>query len=206
MACRLQARPPAGRVPALPPFRGPCLLYSSADHEADVATLHSLSDDRRRHVTLPGPPFRGRYVVGSSRGWLATADEQSELLLVNPVTRAQVALPPVKIMRNLSLLLAGADKTLHSYVLHYMDVAAGCRNNYRHREQEFCDPDEARFLLYMRVAFSGDPSSGYRVVVIVHHFQEQLSFARIGDNQWTWIHGEDVRYLGIFLYFNSKIN
>jgi hypothetical protein len=40
----------------------------------------------RCHISLLGPPFRG---------WLATA-EQSELLLVNLVTHAQVVLQPVK--------------------------------------------------------------------------------------------------------------
>ncbi|GJN05354.1 hypothetical protein PR202_ga22975 [Eleusine coracana subsp. coracana] len=34
--------------------------------------------------------------MGSSHGWLATADENSDLLLVNPATRAQFKLPPIR--------------------------------------------------------------------------------------------------------------
>ncbi|KAL6627636.1 hypothetical protein ACP70R_031362 [Stipagrostis hirtigluma subsp. patula] len=177
------------RLDASPLFRGPCLVYSAADRAADVATLHCLSDDKRHSVTLPGPPFRGRYLVGSSRGWLVTADEESELFLVNPVTRAQIALPPVKTMKNVGLRFT-RNKTLHSYVLYHLDLKAGCRNSNMYAQREFYDPDEARFLLYNKVAISGDPSSGNCIVLIIHHFQNQLSCARVGDVRWTWIHAE----------------
>ncbi|XP_022682343.1 F-box protein SKIP23-like [Setaria italica] len=202
------------RLDATPLFRGPCLLYSSADRDADVATLRSLSESaaadhttstrRRHHVTLPAPSFRGRYVVGSSHGWLITADEQSELFLVNPVTRAQIALPPVKTMRSLNLRLARSSKALQGYFLHYMDVAAGCRNSHMYDLREFYDPNEARFLLYRRVALSADPSSGNCIVLIIHCFQEQLSFARIGDAEWTWIHGEEHFCHYQDLFYNDK--
>jgi hypothetical protein len=163
------------------------LLIASLGYGIFLPDIITTTRRRRRHVTLPAPSFRGRYVVGSSHGWLITTDEQSELLLVNPVTHAQISLPPVKTMRSLSLRLAGSDKALQGYVLHYMDVAAGYMYDWWKFCEEFRDPDEARFLLYKRVALSADPSSGNCIVLIIQCFQEQLSFARIGDIQWSAI-------------------
>jgi hypothetical protein len=82
------------RIDAASFFRGPCLVFCSgvnSDAPASEASLRSLTDGaggRVHRVTLPDPPFATRYVMGSSHGWLATADEKSDLLLVNPVTRA----------------------------------------------------------------------------------------------------------------------
>ncbi|GJN37850.1 hypothetical protein PR202_gb26843 [Eleusine coracana subsp. coracana] len=161
------------RLDVSPLFRGPCLVFSTVDREADAATLLCLSDGKRHHVTLPNPPFRSRYVVGSSHGWLVTADEQSELSLVNPITRAQIALPPVKTMKNVGLRFT-KNKVLHSYVLYHMDVSVGLRNRYMFARREFYDPDEARHFLYKRVALSADPSSGNCIVMIIHWFQDLM--------------------------------
>lgn len=75
----------------------PCLLYSARDDgDASAATLYSPSSGGKAFkVRLPDPPLRSRALVGSSHGWLAAADEASNLHLVNPLTGAQVALPPV---------------------------------------------------------------------------------------------------------------
>ncbi|KAF8692494.1 hypothetical protein HU200_039592 [Digitaria exilis] len=65
------------------PDKSPCLLYSSRDqyrHPGGNATLHRLST---------GKSYRTPFVLGSSHGWLVTADERSELHLFNPVTGVQ---------------------------------------------------------------------------------------------------------------------
>ena len=46
-------------------------------------------------MTLLDPPIRSRYIIGSSFGWIITADGRSELHLVNPITSEQIALPSV---------------------------------------------------------------------------------------------------------------
>lgn len=46
-------------------------------------------------MTLPEPPIRSRYLIGSSNGWLVTADERSEMHILNPITCEQIALPSV---------------------------------------------------------------------------------------------------------------
>jgi hypothetical protein len=73
----------------------PCLLYSCADDDADTATLYSPSGGVAFKVRLLAPSFRSRHVVGSAHGWVVTADEASNLQALNPLTGAQVDLPPV---------------------------------------------------------------------------------------------------------------
>ncbi|OEL16794.1 hypothetical protein BAE44_0022184 [Dichanthelium oligosanthes] len=86
-----------------PGRQSPYLVYSSKDRDVSTAALHSVSTDRVYHVPLPDPPFRSRYVVGSSHGWLVTADEQSDLHLLNPVTGTQIALPPAHAVEGVEL-------------------------------------------------------------------------------------------------------
>ncbi|TVU07097.1 hypothetical protein EJB05_47138, partial [Eragrostis curvula] len=73
----------------------PCLVLSSSASD-ETATLVSIADGRREAV-VPAcdPAMRGHVVVGSSHGWLVTADARGALRLANPVTGAQADLPSV---------------------------------------------------------------------------------------------------------------
>uniref|UniRef100_A0ACD6AN92 Uncharacterized protein n=1 Tax=Avena sativa TaxID=4498 RepID=A0ACD6AN92_AVESA len=73
----------------------PCLLYTSESAGDSVALLYSLVEKRSYKLTLPEPPIRSRHLIGSSNGWLVTADERSEMHLLNPITCEQIALPSV---------------------------------------------------------------------------------------------------------------
>ncbi|CAO2146917.1 unnamed protein product [Urochloa humidicola] len=64
----------------------PCMLYTSESDADNVACLYNLAEERVYRVTLQEPPIRSRYLIGSSNGWLVTADERSELHIVNPIT------------------------------------------------------------------------------------------------------------------------
>ncbi|KAK3136121.1 hypothetical protein QOZ80_5BG0428390 [Eleusine coracana subsp. coracana] len=69
----------------------PCLFYAIAAG----AELYSLAADKSyRLPQLPDPPIADRYIWGSSHGWLVTADDGSELHLLNPATGEQIGLPP----------------------------------------------------------------------------------------------------------------
>ncbi|CAN6321195.1 unnamed protein product [Urochloa humidicola] len=72
----------------------PCLLYSCAADDADIATLYSPAGGAAFKVRLPAPAFRTRHVLGAGHGWVITADEASNLQALNPLTGAQVDLPP----------------------------------------------------------------------------------------------------------------
>ena len=73
----------------------PCLLYTSESAGESAAGLFSLVENKSYTLALPDPPIRTRYVIGSSHGWIITADDRSELHLLNPITGDQIALPSV---------------------------------------------------------------------------------------------------------------
>ncbi|GJM87601.1 hypothetical protein PR202_ga03571 [Eleusine coracana subsp. coracana] len=73
----------------------PCLLYTSESAGDNVACLYNLAEQRVYKLTLPDPPIRSRYIIGSSNGWLATVSEACEVHLVNPITGQQINLPSV---------------------------------------------------------------------------------------------------------------
>ncbi|CAL5033717.1 unnamed protein product [Urochloa decumbens] len=76
----------------------PCLVLAGADgadHEEAKARVFSLAARRAAAVRAPDPAMRGHVVVGSSGGWLVTADAMGTLRMVNPVTGAQADLPAI---------------------------------------------------------------------------------------------------------------
>ncbi|KAF6987721.1 hypothetical protein CFC21_005338 [Triticum aestivum] len=73
----------------------PCLLYACRDSAADGAVVRCPFTGDSVQVPLPLPPLTRHSTVGSAHGWLVTADEASNLHLLNPITGAHAALPPI---------------------------------------------------------------------------------------------------------------
>ncbi|CAL4992381.1 unnamed protein product [Urochloa decumbens] len=48
-------------------------------------------------------------------------------------------------------------------------------------------PSELRNYLFYKAFLSSDPCSGDYFVVLIHNPHSQLSFARAGDDKWTWL-------------------
>ncbi|BAS98967.1 uncharacterized protein [Oryza sativa Japonica Group] len=176
----------------------PCLLYTTAaaagaDADADdpnVATLYSLTDHRSYTVTLPGPHVHRRW-LGASHGWLATADDDAALHLVNPVTGQQISnLPPVTTVEPVRRLLDDGGAVVPGmYVVYPYDWTL--RVEPLVNAPMTLTARELSEYLYLRVFLSSDPSSdivgGGCVVVLLHRPDGQMSFARLGDTHWTWI-------------------
>ncbi|CAO2192580.1 unnamed protein product [Urochloa humidicola] len=162
--------------------QSPCLLYFNNHNDIpNTATLFRLADKKLYRVTLPDRPLRSCFFVCSCHGWLAIADEQSKLLLVNPLSRDQIALPPPLTIMNVRGCYT-TDGVLDSY--HLLDCGNTEAEPYAGLTLTL---EEGRFYLYLRIAMSADPSSGSCIVMIMHMPSNQLSFARVGDAQWTWI-------------------
>ncbi|RCV22330.1 hypothetical protein SETIT_4G211800v2 [Setaria italica] len=160
----------------------PCLLYSARDNgDASDATLYSPSSGGKAFkVRLPDPPLGSRALVGSSHGWLAAADEASNLHLVNPLTGAQVALPPVM-------------------ALYHVESSVDEQGSLEYSVQEGEDPDDPaqklRLFLYYKVAMSCSPSKVRdRIVLLLHRPDGQISFAHIGDDKWTQITDQTLKW------------
>ena len=96
----------------------------------ETATLYSLTDRRAVAARAPDPALRGHAVLGSSRGWLATADAQGRMSLVNPVTGDQRALPAITTIPYLEARCGGSCFVF--YLKHFVralkttDIEAGC--------------------------------------------------------------------------------
>ncbi|KAG2562754.1 hypothetical protein PVAP13_8KG290500 [Panicum virgatum] len=175
----------------------PCLLYTSESDADNVACLYNLAEDRVYRLTLPELAIRSRYLIGSSNGWLVTADERSELHMVNPITGEQIALPPVTTIEQVKPILDDAGEIKEYELSHFSG------------EEVFRDPtilalNELRDDLYFKAfVFPDEASSGSYIVVLIHQPYE-LSFARTGDPKWTLLAArdsyEDCMYVEGVLY------
>ncbi|XBI16524.1 hypothetical protein VPH35_058765 [Triticum aestivum] len=171
----------ARRLPRCSPNQSPCLVYSSGDRDADTVTLHNMSTNKLYHVTLSEPAFRTRHVMGSSHGWLITADKRSNLILVNPATGAQMAMPPPETMNNVRL------RYTEEVVICAPDQGTLVRG------WRLCLPYFSLGLFTVRsipTVLSCNPSQGNCTVLRVQLPNNQLSYARVGDAKWTWIGGK----------------
>ncbi|WOK92608.1 F-box protein [Canna indica] len=159
----------------------PWLMYTppSKEHHdyPNAANFFSLSENRSYTIRLPPAPVHGRHWVGSSRGWLVTADDRSELHLLNPITGAQIDLPSVTTLHEIDMLedermfLDGCPR----YVLNV------------HGYEEFFVP-EALCTIYTKVVLSSDPTDAGCTVAFLYSLPERyfqgLAFARVGDDRW----------------------
>jgi hypothetical protein len=160
----------------------PCLLYIAAATGTHTAELFSLADKKTYKARIPDPPIGERNIVGSSHGWLVTADGRSELHLLNPVTGEQIALPSVVTIEQVSPVFDHVGSLERYDLSFYYDTTR--------TEYETPQPyalDELRGILYRKVVLSCDPSQGNCTVMMIHEPYNQLSFARVGDNKWHWI-------------------
>ncbi|KAG0520681.1 hypothetical protein BDA96_08G094900 [Sorghum bicolor] len=172
------------RIPS--PKQAPCALYTARDEDPDIAVLcapcrpTSIGASRSRlpsiRTALPGLPLSRRTFVGSAYGWLVTADEDSNLHVVNLLIGAQVALPPLASLYNVeSLTDEGGDLTYRVFV---------------NREADEEPTDNltalaAREIMYFRAVLLCSPSAGAECIVLLIHWPEgELSFARLGDESW----------------------
>uniref|UniRef100_A0A0D9VYG0 F-box domain-containing protein n=1 Tax=Leersia perrieri TaxID=77586 RepID=A0A0D9VYG0_9ORYZ len=155
----------------------PCFLYTSQSLGDNIACLYTLAEKRTYKLTLPEPPISRSYLLGSSLGWLVTADERSEMHILNPITGEQFALPSV-ITTNQVTLISNRKGVL-------------CKYRYSpHTAQGFTDspmilpPDELRYFFNCKAFVFYE--RGY-IVVLIHSPKDQLSFARLEHDKWTWL-------------------
>ncbi|XP_037432051.1 uncharacterized protein LOC119298849 [Triticum dicoccoides] len=175
----------------------PCLLYTSESAGDNVACLYSLVEKRVYRLTLPEPPLRRRFLIGSSLGFLVTVDHISEMHLVNPITAQQIALPSVTTMEYVKPIFddSGAVHE-YQYPCHFAgraffapSIVARCKL----REQ-----------LQIKAFLFHDTSTGSYIVALIHEPFNHLSFARVGDEKWTLLpphhHYQDCTYKDGLLY------
>lgn len=172
----------------------PCLFYTSESAGENVTHLYSLADKRAYRLSHLELPIHERYLIGSSHGWLVTVDEQSEMHLVNPITSEQIALPSVT--------------TLEPVAPIYDDRGAICMYRYSTLTPTghplTVSLGKLRYYLHHKAFVFYDTSAGSYIVVLIYNPLGQLSFARLGDEKWTWLpshtHFQDCIYKDGVLY------
>ncbi|KAF8718136.1 hypothetical protein HU200_025623 [Digitaria exilis] len=175
----------------------PCLIYTSESADDNVAFLHSLAEKRVYKLTLPEPPIHRRYLIGSSNGWLVTADERSEMHLVNPITSEQISLPSVTTIEQVTPILdENGILCKYWFSMHTADSVLGPSCTY--------SLSTLRDHLFHKAHLFFDTSTESYMVVLIHNPFGQLSFARLGDEKWTWLpphsNFEDCIYKDNLLY------
>ncbi|CAL5049672.1 unnamed protein product [Urochloa decumbens] len=175
---------------------------------AAAAKFLSLAEGRAYSIPQPPPAASDRLVVGSSPdGWLVTADAHSELHLLNPVTGAQVALPPAATLPFVSAARL-PDGRVVSYDLRCRFAAGddGCGGGDDEEDvlvlpPETLAPDRLRFEVYEKAILVSPPRrqktttlpspaagettwEGYAVLIICHPLS-RLVVARAGDAAWA---------------------
>ncbi|KAF2911395.1 probable F-box protein At4g22165 [Oryza sativa Japonica Group] len=163
------------------PQQTPCLLYTFESDGTKATGLYSLAEKKAYMLTLLDPALPSRFIIGSSHGWIITADERSELHLVNPITGKQIALAPVTTIEQVKPIFddSGAvHKYKYSWYTGQMTVSDS---------PSILAPDELRNFLFSKAIVSSDPSGGNFIVVLIHNPHLQLSIARPGDDKWTWL-------------------
>ncbi|XP_062197772.1 F-box protein At5g25290-like [Phragmites australis] len=181
----------------------PCLLYTSESAGARAAGLYSLTEKKAYTVTLPDPPIRSRHIIGSSYGWIITADERSELHLVNPITGEQIALPSVTTIEQVKPIFDHEGAVCNYEYSWYTgdDIISDTPSIFV--------PSKLRDFLFYKAFLSSDPAMGDYFVVLIHNPHSQLSFARAGDDKWTWLppHSDyaDCFFKGGLLYASTLL-
>ncbi|CAD6253352.1 unnamed protein product [Miscanthus lutarioriparius] len=175
------------RVPS--PKQPPCLLYASEALAPGAAALHCPVTGATLRIPFPQAPLARRPLLGSGHGWLVTADEASDLHLLNPVTCAQVALPPITAIHHVR---SGTDEQGDPAYFVYENLPEYNYSTHRFEvdtEPTILEPvDRSHEWMYYRVVLSASPSAGRACVVLLLHMpQGEVSFARLGDDRWTWV-------------------
>ncbi|EES08764.1 hypothetical protein SORBI_3005G170600 [Sorghum bicolor] len=174
------------RLPS--PRQPPCLLYASDAVNPGAAVLHCPSTGATLRIPFPLAPLDRRPLLGSGHGWLITADEASDLHLLNPVTGDHVALPPITALHHVE---RGTDEDGDPAYLVYENLPEYNCSNSRFEvdtEPTILPVDEAHGCMYFRVVLSASPSAGRACVVLLLHMPRgEVSFARLGDDRWTWV-------------------
>jgi hypothetical protein len=159
----------------------PCLLYTSESAGENVACLYSLMEQRVYKLTLPEPPIRSRYIIGSSNGWLVTVSEACEIHLVNPVTGKQINLPSVTTIEQVKPI---CDDSGSSGMYEY-SWRTGTKEPYT---PSICTAGVLRNDLFYKAFVYSDTSTGSYFVVLIHNPFHQLSFSWVGTTHFISSH------------------
>ncbi|KAL6615768.1 hypothetical protein ACP70R_038038 [Stipagrostis hirtigluma subsp. patula] len=174
----------SGRRPKREP---PWLMLPGSGADPTTATFFSFLDGRRRTTgPLPEPAIQSRIWIGSAYGWLVTADAECTLHLLNPVTGAQLPLPPITTMGHHELLPRTESNDAARFLFHERSFMAVHGHGVLYAREHYEITMDKMPLCFLRKAVPlCDPSSGKYFVMMIHGPHYKLAFARQGDAKWV---------------------
>ncbi|XP_010266939.1 PREDICTED: F-box protein SKIP23-like [Nelumbo nucifera] len=169
------------------PCQLPWLMLPNTRNNDTCRGFFSLSDDKIHWLELP-EASRRRRCCGSSQGWLVVVEESPVIRLLNPLTRAQIQLPPLTTFPNVlgfDVYRIGKEYTLQT-------SSGDC---YSRNLKEMRDS----FLKKVILSSSPASSSEYVALAILNETGE-LAFCRHGDEGWTFIEDAQPCYEDVICY------
>ncbi|KAJ3691893.1 hypothetical protein LUZ61_000014 [Rhynchospora tenuis] len=167
--------PPAPQLP---------WLVLEDDKKTRTRKFYSLSE--AKHYSLDIPELHGRYIYGSSHGWLFAIDLKLTGILINPFTRKCYELPPFPVW----------DEYNATTLIEF-----GCYTF-----------EEMQTLLVYKAILSHDPKEKSDfTAMIMFGVKNEPAFWRPGDSSWTVIDGlgysmDDILYYKGNLYLVAACN
>ncbi|KAF5740900.1 F-box protein SKIP23-like [Tripterygium wilfordii] len=148
------------------------------DGNSDTCRLYSLTDKKIHHIELP--EIRERRCCGTAHGWMVMVDNSANVLLLNPLTRSQIPLPPITTFPEISEI--GEGKYYYPSDMQ-IEMQSG----------EFV---KKSFL--EKVVLSGNPSLAKDYVVMaIYGNMQRLAFCKEGDDKWTLLEHEDQTFFDV---------
>ncbi|XP_030950845.1 F-box protein SKIP23-like [Quercus lobata] len=156
-----------------------------------------LSDHKIHLLNLPEAASHLKRRCGSSHGWLVILDETPTILLLNPLTRAKLNLPPLFTFPN--VVTFNYSEIGKEYALRSLSG-----NIYRRSLKEMRDS----FIKKLVLSSSPALNTNFVALAILNQTGD-LVFCKNGDQAWTFIHDarffcEDVIYDNDLFYAVDK--
>ncbi|CAM0885516.1 unnamed protein product [Alopecurus aequalis] len=164
--------------------QAPWLLLPS-DNKPATVQLFSIADRRGATVPAPEPALRDHLVLGSARGWLATADVRAQIYLVNPASREQHELPHLSTMGVFQPGTNYRNFTVKVDPLLTIRYGHGPPFNHYWCNSHTWSSDLMRTSVYRKVVLSPSPRPGtYAAMLISSRQFGAPAFASAQDPKW----------------------
>ncbi|GLT82505.1 hypothetical protein SLE2022_008700 [Rubroshorea leprosula] len=150
----------------------PWLMLPFDDETQASRSFYSIFEKKVYRLELP--ETRGKYFRGSFNGWVVMVEKGPGLYLFNPLTRAQISLPPLSSFPNVKSYNADMHDEEYTIVDFKGRIA-----NWSHFEIQFS------FIIKIVVSsipIPGDPDEF--LAVAIYGESSQLGFCRSNDSKW----------------------
>uniref|UniRef100_A0A0D9W269 KIB1-4 beta-propeller domain-containing protein n=1 Tax=Leersia perrieri TaxID=77586 RepID=A0A0D9W269_9ORYZ len=178
---------------------------TAGDTPADTNRLYSVADKRVAAARPPGVTMRDCYVIGSSGGWVVTADKKARLHMVNPVNGEHHALPAITTCH--FFFVTNPNWPLfHVNIIQDQLISAGgetstSTSTATARRLPLCTvvSDQMRGWVYRKVILSASPRPGnYAAMLLldVDRHRGTPAFATSSDPTWRVAASSAARHGG----------